>query len=86
MQKDNKIKYSVGASTDSHLDNENPSDTASFEIGIQSKDEMPSTKQKRYIKRHFGSHLPFWWKNNEPRFTIGPHCKSCLPFLLKLVV
>ena len=81
MQKD-KIKYSV-PSTDSHLDQENPSDTASFEIAPQSKEELSKTTQKRYIKRHFGAHLPFWWKNNEPKFTIGPHCKSYKSFLLK---
>ena len=32
-------------------------------------------KSSSQVKRHFGTHFPFYFINNEPVFTVGPHCK-----------
>ena len=73
MRDDNKkIKYSIGASTDTHLDQSNPPDSVSFEI--TSKDKIEDQTPGKNLKRHFGTHFPFYWRHNEPVFTIGPHC------------
>ena len=32
-------------------------------------------KSSSQAKRHFGKHFPFYFINNEPVFTVGPHCK-----------
>jgi len=37
-------------------------------------------------RRHFGSHFPFWFVNNEPIFTIGPHWPFFLCMWICLIV
>ena len=53
-----------------NCDLENPSVTESC---IEEKKHIIKTIQQR-DKQYFGKHIPLLWKNNEPIFTIGPHC------------
>ena len=37
---------------------------------------LKDSKSSSHNVRHFGTHFPFYFVNNEPVFTIGPDCKS----------
>lgn len=74
--KDDKrdIKYTLGANSEvAHADHDHSSASTSFEISSKDQTALTVTPQKR-ARRHFGTHLPIYWKNGEPVFTIGPHC------------
>lgn len=72
MREENKkIKYSVGPSSE---DYENPADSVSFEVSTKDPNDTSRITSGISYRRHFGSHIPFSWRGNEPRFTVGPHC------------
>ena len=53
------------------------------EIEIEEFDEVKIMEQYYFIdqnskkfNRYYGKHKPFYFFNNEPFFTIGPHCNN----------
>jgi len=73
MKDDKKnIKYTLGANSDATGDHEHSSVSTSFEISSKDQTALTITPQKR-TRRHFGTHLPIYYKHGEPVLTIGPH-------------
>lgn len=67
--------YQVGSTKeDSEIEMSNTNDNSDLdpESGKPYLSSTPATKDKR----HYGASLCFAWRNNEPMFTIGPHCKN----------
>ncbi len=79
-EENNSVKYMQGQSSD--LDQETSSDPHPFD-GLTTDPNDSVHLNRVGHRRHFGTHIPFSWQGNEPRFTIGPHCKSIKypPFL-----
>jgi len=76
MRDENKrIKYSAGLTSEDH---ENPSDSLSFEVSTKDPSDTSRISKGISYKRHFGSHIPFYWKDHEPQFTVGPHCNKTI--------